>query len=81
MRIVLDTNVLVSAILSGGGTSDLVLQLVLQREVVLLTDSRITAEYDEVLRRARFGFDMTSVQLLIDTLQSISEPVLSRPIE
>ena len=40
MRIVLDTNVLVSAMLTGGGAPDFALQLVLQGAVTLLADSR-----------------------------------------
>lgn len=56
LRVVFDTNVVVSAMLTGGGTPDLALQLVLQGDAILLTDSRIMAEYDEVTSRPRFGF-------------------------
>ncbi len=80
MRIVLDTNVLVSAMLTGGGTADMALQLVLQREVVLLADSRILAEYDLVTARPRFGFDAIERLILLDTLREIAEPVIARPM-
>ncbi len=60
MRIVLDTNVLVSAMLTAGGTSDFALQLVLGGYVSLLADSRIPAEYDGVTARARFRFRNTA---------------------
>lgn len=80
MRIVLDTNVLVSAMLTGGGAPDMVLQLVLQGEVTLLTDSRIIAEYDEVTARLRFGFDPVERRILLDTLGNIAEPVVATPL-
>lgn len=80
MRIVLDTNVLVSAMLSGGGTADMVVQLVLQGDVTLLMDSRILAEYDEVTARPAFAFDAGERRALLETLERISEPVVSRPL-
>lgn len=80
MRIVLDTNVLVSAMLTGGGAPDFALQLVLQGEVALLADSRILAEYDEVTSRARFKFDDRERRILLDVLANIAEPVISKPL-
>lgn len=79
MRVVLDTNVLVSAMLSAGGTSDMVVQLVLQGELTLLADSRILAEYDEVTARPRFGFDDNERRALLDVLAELAEPVIARP--
>jgi putative PIN family toxin of toxin-antitoxin system len=80
MRIVLDTNVVVSALLTGGGTADMVVQLVLQGKATLLTDSRILAEYDEVTSRPRFGFDEGERRIILETLAAISEPVIARPL-
>lgn len=80
MRIVLDTNVLVSAMLTGGGAPDMTLQLVLQGAATLLADSRILAEYDEVTARTSFGFGETERRALLDTLRDIAEPVVSRPL-
>lgn len=80
LRVVLDTNVLVSAMLSGGGAPDLALQLLLQREAVWLADSRILAEYDDVTSRARFGFPAGERRCLLDAISGITEPVLSRPL-
>jgi putative PIN family toxin of toxin-antitoxin system len=80
VRIVLDTNVLVSALLTGGGAPDLALQLVLQGEATLLADSRILAEYDEVTARPQFGFDPAERRIILDLLSSIAEPVLARPL-
>lgn len=80
MRIVLDTNVLVSAMLSGGGAPDMTLQLVLQGAATLLADSRVLAEYDEVTARPLFGFGEDERRVLLDTLATIAEPVVARPV-
>jgi putative PIN family toxin of toxin-antitoxin system len=80
MRIVLDTNVLVSAMLTAGGAPDTVLQLVLQGDLALLADSRILREYDEVTARARFGFNPVERQALLDTIEAIAMPVPALPL-
>lgn len=80
MRVVLDTNSLVSALLTGGGTADMAVQLVLQGVATLLVDSRIVAEYDEVTARPRFGFAEAERRVLLDVLASIAEPVVARPL-
>lgn len=80
MRIVVDTNVLVSAMMSGSGAPYFVLQLVLQGAVTLLADSRIFAEYDEVTARPRFDFDQQERRILLDVLSIISEPVIASPL-
>ncbi len=80
MRVVLDTNVLVSALLTGGGTADMAVQLILQGAATLLVDSRILAEYDEVTSRARFGFAEEERRALLDVLESIAEPVVAKPL-
>ena len=80
MRIVLDTNALVSAMLTGGGAPDFALQLASHGEVTLLADSRIRAEYDEVTSRARFKFDDRERRILLDVLAFIAEPVVAKPL-
>lgn len=80
MRIVLDTNVLVSAMLTGGGAPDEVVQLVLQGGLTLLVDSRVFAEYDEVTARSRFGIDPRKRRAVLDALESIAEPVSAPPL-
>lgn len=57
MKVVLDTNVLVSAFLKPGRAPDLVVQRALRGEVIPAFDQRMLVEYVEVLGRPRFGFD------------------------
>lgn len=80
MRVVLDTNVLVSAMLSGAGAPAELLRLILQGEHTLLVDDRILAEYAEVTARPRFGFDAGERGALLDAIAVIAEPVVARPL-
>ncbi len=57
MRIVLDTNVLVSAALSRSGFPYEVTELVFDREVETVVDEQILREYREVMNRSRLGID------------------------
>lgn len=54
MRLVIDTNVLVSALLNPGRVPDRVLATVFARGDVLLWDPRIAEEYRAVLARPKF---------------------------
>jgi len=72
MRIVLDTNVLVSGLLRAYGHSAHVLRLVLERQVQLALDERILQEYEDVLARPKFGFDRDRVASILRELRQIS---------
>lgn len=80
MRIVLDTNVLVSGLLSPFGPPGEIVRLVSSGAVTLCLDARILAEYDEVLARPRFGFDQDAVAALLDYLDFASETVAAEPL-
>ncbi|MBW6469514.1 MAG: putative toxin-antitoxin system toxin component, PIN family, partial [Coriobacteriia bacterium] len=80
MRIVLDTNVLVSGLLSPFGPPGEIVRLVSSGAVMLCLDARILAEYDEVLVRPRFGFDEDSIAALLDYLGFASETVAAEPL-
>lgn len=54
MTAVLDTNVIISGHLNAHGTPALVLDMVVGRMLSLAYDSRILAEYEEVLARPKF---------------------------
>ncbi len=54
-RLVIDTNVLVSALLTPGRTPDLALRAMRACGAVVLVDAAIEAEYREVLARPKFS--------------------------
>ncbi len=80
MRIVLDTNVLVSGLLNPHGSPGRVLDLLAAGAVVLLYDDRIVSEYREVLSRTRFGFDPVDVAALLAFIERVGEAVATRPL-
>ncbi len=72
MRIVLDTNVLVSALLSPHGPPAQILQLILAGKLVPCLDLRILDEYRQVSRRPKFAFDARLTNELLDFLESVA---------
>jgi putative PIN family toxin of toxin-antitoxin system len=66
MKVVLDTNVIVSALLNPNGLPANILNLVLSGTIELFYDNRIFSEYQEVLSRKKFGFDIELVNVLLD---------------
>jgi uncharacterized protein len=73
VRIVLHTNVLVSALLTPHGPPGQILQLAVAGKVVLRHDGRIMSEYRDVLRRPKFSFDPKNVDELLSYLESVGE--------
>ena len=80
MKIVLDTNVLVSGLLQPFGPSGQIVRLVAAGELVLYHDPRILAEYQEVLLREKFGFDPERVEVLLEEIRAGGVPVAARPL-
>ena len=71
MRIVLDTNVLVSALLSPTGKPSQVFQRFLRGEFVLCYDERIMHEYEQVLKRPKFHFDQEQVKTILGYIRLV----------
>ena len=55
MKVVLDTNVIISAFLSPSGKPVVILQLVLHHQLKIYFNTAILAEYEEVLGRSKFA--------------------------
>lgn len=72
MKIVVDTNVVVSGLLKPQSNPAEILNLILSRQVVLCADSRIINEYREVLLRDKFPFPKKEVEVLVSYLESIA---------
>lgn len=65
MRIVLDTNVLVSALLKQKSPPAQVLYSILASKIHIALDGRILAEYSRVLARPRFNFQTQQIDALL----------------
>jgi uncharacterized protein len=69
MRLVIDTNVLISALLKPGSVPDRALAAVWRRGAVVLYDARIVAEYRDVAARPKFrSLARERVEELLGTL-------------
>ncbi|MSU59896.1 MAG: putative toxin-antitoxin system toxin component, PIN family [Pedosphaera sp.] len=69
MKIVLDTNIVVSGLLNSQGNPAQVLTLALAGAVQACHDKRILAEYAEVLARPRFKFDLKRVREVLNKIE------------
>lgn len=77
MKVVLDTNVVVSALISPFGPPARVLDLAQTGDVTLAYDDRIMAEYRDVLNRPRFGFDQDDVAFLLAFVRAEGQVVVA----
>ncbi|MDP6526264.1 MAG: putative toxin-antitoxin system toxin component, PIN family [Kiritimatiellia bacterium] len=66
---VLDTNVIVSGLLSAQGPPGRLLDMVLARRLYLVLDDRIAAEYREVIARPKFAMDPSRIDAFLAILQ------------
>ena len=75
MKVVLDTNVIVSAILFGGKPRQ-IMEAVLAGEIQLCVSESMMAELQGVLRRPKFEFDSQIVQSIISEITMLAEWVI-----
>jgi uncharacterized protein len=78
-RIVLNTNVLVSALLVQGSVPDQVLNTVIAGRTQVVVDGRIMREYRTVLARPEFGFAPERIDDLL-LLFDHSEWIIAAPL-
>ena len=75
MRVVIDTNVIVSALLNANGIPASILALVLNGKLNISYDNRIIFEYINVLSRKEFCFDSEIINSLINYIRKDGEYV------
>jgi putative PIN family toxin of toxin-antitoxin system len=83
----MDTNVLVSALITPFGNAARILDMVIRGDLRLLYDDRIISEFREVLLRPKFGFAPGDVETLLDYFETdsvkitpslINEPLVAK---
>lgn len=79
-RLVLDTNVIVSAVLTPHGPCAALLAAVLNGSADLVLDARVFDEYREVLARPKFDLSTGAVKSLLQGLQDLSAWILPPPL-
>src|SRR5512136_1081637 len=80
MLVVLDTNILASALLSPFGPPARVLDMVSSGDIRADYDDRLMAEYREVLARPKFSFAPGDVATVLAYLEADGERVTARPL-
>jgi len=80
MLVVLDTNILVSALISPFGPPARVLDMVLGGDIQVAYDDRLLAEYREVLARPKFSFAPEDVAALLAYLETDGEHMTARSL-
>ena len=81
MNVVIDTNVLVSALWSKNGTCAKILYRVLNYELIVVYDQRIIHEYKVVLERPKFGFTKDEVKAIIDFIKNEGLCIVAKPFD
>jgi putative PIN family toxin of toxin-antitoxin system len=69
LLIVLDTNVLVSGMLSRKGPPGKILDLIMSNQIQVAYDDRILGEYEEVLARPELRLDTNKVITTVDHIE------------
>jgi putative PIN family toxin of toxin-antitoxin system len=80
MRVVFDTNVLVSGVLSPGGNCARLLELAIEDEIEVWVDERLLAEYERVLRYPRLRLPGEEVRTLMDWWRSAAMVAVPTPL-
>lgn len=80
MKVVLDTNVVVSGLLSPFGAPGEIVRMVASGALEICYDARILSEYRDVLLRPKFAFDQVHVDYLLDQIIACGYVVGSKPL-
>ncbi|MGI8783627.1 MAG: putative toxin-antitoxin system toxin component, PIN family [Acidobacteriota bacterium] len=78
MRVVIDTNVLVSGVINPHGPPGRIVDAALAEAFTVLYDDRILSEYRAVLSRPTFGFKRADVDALVDFIEVAGEPTVAQ---
>ena len=77
IRVVIDTNVVVSATLNDKGPSAAILDLAANQRILMFASPPVLAEYEEVLRRPRFKVDSARIESAMALIRNTSKLVSS----
>lgn len=78
---VVDTNVLVSAMLKWNSVPGNVMELVFDGPIIPVYNSEILKEYREVLSRPKFHFTKDIVDTVVDNIESKGIPIEAKELE
>lgn len=76
---VIDTNVIVSALLKEGSIPWQILDLVVEEKIIPVFNKEIIAEYEEVLIRNKFGFSPAKIKMTLSLIEDFGREM--NPVE
>lgn len=76
MEVVIDTNVFISGLLKPHSTPGEILDMIFSGQIVPVFDDRILTEYEDVMRRKKFGFPGKIVDGLLLSMQTLGKLVV-----
>lgn len=80
MRVVLDTNVVVSAVMTAHGTCARIVDMLADGVFDLYADDRILAEYDSVFHRPQLRILPEDAAVVLELIRSVADPVAAVPL-
>ena len=80
MKVVIDTNVLVSGLLSPSGAPGEIVRMFVSGNIEIVYDARIVDEYEEVLKRPKFGIEHAYVDDIIYFVEQFGYPSAGVPL-
>lgn len=80
MKLVLDTNVIVSGLLTAHGHCARILDLVAEGVLLVCIDPRLLAVFGEVLHRTELDIAPADAAIVLDMLRGNAQPVVALPL-
>jgi putative PIN family toxin of toxin-antitoxin system len=77
MNVVLDTNILVSALLSAHGNPAKIIRLIPDSKIELCFNAEILSEYHEVVNRPKFAFFALKIEELLAMIYKYGDMILA----
>ncbi len=81
MKIILDTNILVSGLLNPRGKPARILRLILSGLIDIAADERILLEYESVLKRPKFSAIREDAEIVLKEIQLLAERIVPMPLK
>jgi putative PIN family toxin of toxin-antitoxin system len=79
MKVVLDTNIIVSAFINPKGVPGEIISLILSKKITICYDNKIFSEYMEVLKKSKFNFDNMLADEFLNFIKDNGEYILAEP--
>jgi putative PIN family toxin of toxin-antitoxin system len=79
MKVVLDTNIIVTAFINPKGVPGEIISLLLLKKITICYDNRIFLEYTEVLKKSKFNFDNILIDAFLDFIKENGEYIIAEP--